>query len=171
MRKFLLFSLLAAFSQAGLAYAADSNIAGATDGLSDRELFDKALHGGIGKCYLSDARQCRTCFADYYVKSSLVRWNGKGWPVNPRSKDSTGAVVPAKRKNYNCWNGYSHNMCHNSHKPEKDVVKNAAAQLRDAIKDKSNPCGLVKCTGKECGGQKNNNGQSGNDKGRNNSAL
>ncbi len=171
MRKLLLLTLLAAFSRAGLAIAAGSNTAGATDGLSDHELFDKALKEGIGNCYLSDARRCRTCFADYYVKSTLVSWRGKGWPVNPRSKDSTGAVVPAKRKNYICWNGYAHNMCHNSHKPEKDVVKNAAAQLRDAIKDKSNPCGLVKCTGKDCGGKNKNEGQSDNGKVRNAAAL
>lgn len=151
MKKIAMFLLLAAtFSQAGLAYAANFDLVGATNGLSDQALFDKALNGGIGKCYLSDARKCKTCFADFYVKSSLVRWSGKGWPVNPRSKDSTGAVVPAKRANYICWNGYSHNMCHYTHKPEKDVVLNAAAQLRDAIKDRSNPCGLVKCTGKDC---------------------
>lgn len=152
MRKVLLFSLLAALVMAveTAPAAAFSPKSQGLDGLSDRELFDKALHGGIGKCYLSDARQCKTCFADYYVKSSLVRWGGKGWPVNPRSKDSTGAVVPAKRANYFCWNGYSNNMCHNSRKPEKDVVKNAAAQLRDAIKDRSDPCGLAACTGKNC---------------------
>ena len=99
-------------------------------GLSDAELYEKATHGGIGNCRIDIAHSCPKCACGAYVKISTATWPGKGWPLNPQSRDSTGCVST------DCWPGYSPEMCTSNH------TKNAIAQIRDALRHPLDLCGL-----------------------------
>lgn len=98
--------------------------------LSDAALFDQLVSQGIGECYIQDARQCPQCFCEYYLKSKIVPWLNKGWPVNPASQDSTGCISSIQ------WGGYTPDMA------TADLIHNGAAQARDALMHPSDPCAV-----------------------------
>jgi hypothetical protein len=102
--------------------------------LSDSELLQKATLSGIGNCTLSDASSCANCACTSYVKVSTATWPGKGWALNPNSRGSTGCVSKI------CWPGYTREMC------TSDLTRNAAAQLRDALRHPLDVCGLCNPT-------------------------
>ena len=96
---------------------------------SDKDLFALGLKG-IGKCTISDATACAQCACRYYVKSSIVGWSARGWPLNPISQNSTGCVSQTQ------WNGYTAQMA------TTDLIHNGAEQLRNAICHKTDPCAV-----------------------------
>ncbi len=99
--------------------------------MSDDEIYTRLISGGIGACYIFEARPaCPQCFCDAYFKSKIVAWSGKGWPVNPDSGNSTGCISSIQ------WGGYSSAMA------TQNLKANAVAQARDAFAHPSNPCGL-----------------------------
>ena len=98
--------------------------------ISDKDLFDLGIKQGVGKCTISDSTACAKCVCNYYLKSPLLSWSGKGWPMNPQSLNSTGCVSQVQ------WGGYSSDMA------TSDLIHNGAAQLRHAICHKADPCGL-----------------------------
>ncbi len=99
--------------------------------MSDDEIYTRLISGGIGACYIFEARPaCPQCFCDAYFKSKIVAWSGKGWPLNPDSGNSTGCISDIQ------WGGYSSAMA------TQNMKANAVAQARDAFAHPSNPCGL-----------------------------
>jgi len=95
--------------------------------------------GVFGQCYVSDARHCRECVCDYYVKKSVEFLDGcgqHGYPLNPYSHCSTGCVSApnspkgiAPRGMTTCWPGYTGEMC------GVDILQNAGHQILKALKD------------------------------------
>lgn len=108
--------------------------------LPDQAIFSLALNKQIGQCTIADHRGLSS-YCDYYVNSAAVgKLGATGYPKNPESGDSTGCVVaPTLEKGVNsCWGGYNkETMCTN------DYVKNAANQIRQAIRDNACGCGEI----------------------------
>jgi hypothetical protein len=99
-------------------------------GMDDQEIFIRLQNGGIGKCFIATSAPGSSNYCQYYLKSKIVKWPGKGWPLNPMSKDSTGCISQYQ------YGGYSPDMA------TPDLIHNGAAQARDALLSPQNPCGL-----------------------------
>jgi hypothetical protein len=95
--------------------------------LSDADLLKSLMNGGIGKCYLSNG--CPSCACSFYLKTSAADWAGLGgWPLNPKSRGSTGCVSTHQ------WGGYLPSMA------TDDLMQNAAMQARHALCHPADPC-------------------------------
>ena len=99
-------------------------------GMDDQELFIRLQNGGIGECFIATSAPGSSNYCQYYLKSKIVKWSGKGWPLNPQSKDSTGCISQFQ------YGGYSPDMA------TPNLIHNGAAQARDALLSPNNPCGL-----------------------------
>jgi hypothetical protein len=99
--------------------------------MSDQILFNAALNMQTGKCYLSDARNCKSCACNYYAKILNP-------PVNPGLPDKygTGCLVdPNLPKNmttcfpppntYQNYNPTNRPICN-----PIDYIKNGANMIR-----------------------------------------
>ena len=68
--------------------------------MNDQDLFNAALNGKTGDCYLSDARNCSACACDYYAKVMIPSGN-QGLP----GKYGSGCLVAPNlpKKMGSCW--------------------------------------------------------------------
>lgn len=112
--------------------------------LDDLELISFAMEKKIGSCSVSDARSCKNCACDWYVKTSKHKESLKqGLP----GEYGTGCVVaphdPKQMKT--CWG--KPNTYHKYQKSKTPICtnnrdRNIANMLRIGIKSKKDTCQL-----------------------------
>jgi hypothetical protein len=102
--------------------------------MSDEELYKAASSGKAGKCAIYDAKDCKECFCDAYVKTTKTDPNGRGLPDNYGS----GCLVApdAPRRIDFCFGAPNTYLNYNNSKTPictSNAVKNAANMIRIGI--------------------------------------
>ncbi len=99
-------------------------------GMNENELYLMMTTTGVGNCYVQDAKKCKMCNCRSYVKVKNSTWAGHGWPLNDQTSNSTGCTSAF------CFPGYYSTMC------TDDLAANSIAQVKDALKDPNDVCGI-----------------------------
>lgn len=100
--------------------------------MTDANLIQRAIDHDVGNCTYEEPKKCRDCQCLAYIKISKAEWSGQGWPIDPEKNNGDGCVSALCANN-----GYKSSMC-----ATKDLKKNGAEQLRDALRNPADVCGL-----------------------------
>jgi hypothetical protein len=104
-------------------------------GMSDKEIWNEASAGRVGKCRIHDASACRAsgnCYCNYYVQTDPTPGSQyNGLPGVNNATYGTGCLFTQEVPT--CWGGDNSYAAHPELYCTSDKIKNAANMIRTAL--------------------------------------